>query len=140
MAKQPSSNQSQVPAAARVLGWVAIIVWVEAAIVAAFAAFLLWGLVSGQSKTVSGELILTLLYALVAGWLAYVAAQVRAGKRWARSAAIFWQTCQGFIGIQSFLGIGASSLIGGVLCGLALAALVLLFNPKVIASSRQEIS
>jgi hypothetical protein len=140
MAKQTLDNSALSGAARKALNLAAILVWAEAAVVGGFAAYLFWGLVSGQSKTVSGELILTLLYALGAGWLSYVAAKLRSGKRWARSAALFWQTCQAFIGVQSFIGVGANAFIGSVLCGFALITVALLFNRDVIASSRQEIS
>jgi len=125
--------------AARLLGWASWLVVVEAIALAAFALFLLWGLLSGQAKEPAGELLLVILFGAAAAWIFYAAVALRRGARWARSATLFWQTCQLFLATQSFTGRGANWTIGGFLVGTSLVILVLIFNPAVLAESKRQI-
>jgi len=140
MTQQQPSKQSVTDAKlAAILTRTAFVIWLEAAAVGAFGAFLLWGLVSGQSKSVAAEATLVALYVAAAVWVAYIGVALRQGKRWARSAAVFWQTCQLFIASQSFSGRGANNLIGVLLIASSVFVLAHVFSRRVIQSSRGEI-
>lgn len=131
---------TQKPAALnRNLGIAAIVVWLEAAVVAAFSLFLIYGFFTTEVRSVASELALCGLYIGAAAWLIYVGRSLRQGKRWARSGAIFWQTCQIFLASQSFTGRSANAFIGGYLLITALVVLALLFSKQVLADSKREI-
>jgi len=131
---------SEKPAALnRNLARAAVVVWAEAAVVGAFALFLLWGLAAGSGERIAADLSLVALYGAAAAWLVYMGRALRQGKRWARSAAIFWQTCQLFLAAQSFTGRSASWLIGGYLVLSAALVLFWLFSKPVLADSKREI-
>lgn len=137
--QQPSKQPVTDAKLAAILTRTAIVVWLEAAAVGAFGVFLLWGLVSGQSKSIAAEATLVALYAAAALWVAYIGVALRHGKRWARSAAVFWQTCQLFIASQSFSGRGANNVIGVLLIASSVFVLAQVFSRRVIQSSRGEI-
>ncbi|MDE2409316.1 MAG: hypothetical protein KGL72_03330 [Actinomycetales bacterium] len=137
--QQPSKQPVTDAKLAAILTRTAIVVWLEAAAVGAFGVFLLWGLVSGQSKSIAAEATLVALYAAAAVWVAYIGVALRHGKRWARSAAVFWQTCQLFIASQSFSGRGANNVIGVLLIASSVFVLAHVFSRRVIQSSRGEI-
>lgn len=137
--QQPSKQPVTDAKLAAILTRTAIVVWLEAAAVGAFGVFLLWGLVSGQSKSIAAEATLVALYAAAALWVAYIGVALRHGKRWARSAAVFWQTCQLFIASQSFSGRGANNVIGVLLIASSVFVLAHVFSRRVIQSSRGEI-
>jgi hypothetical protein len=125
--------------AGKLLRWASWIVIAEAVAVAAFAAFLLWGLISGQAHSIAAEASLVGLYAVAAAWVWYIAYSLPRGKRWARSAAVFWQTCQLFLASQSFTGRGANTIIGVALIVTSVAVLWLVLNPAVNADSKRAV-
>ena len=133
--KQPKSDKN-LPS---MLGRAAIVVFAEAVAVGAFALYLLWGLVSGQARLVAAELTLVVLFAAAAAWVWYIGVSLRQGKRWARSAAIFWQTCQLFLASQSFTGRGANWVIGVLLIASSIWVLGNLFSRAVLRDSKDEI-
>jgi len=138
--KSSGSNATDGAAKAlKVLGWAAWLVIAESLAIALFAIYLLWGLLSGQAKEPAGELLLVVLFAAAAAWIFYVAISLRRGARWARSASVFWQTCQLFLASQSFTGRGANWGIGGFLVVSSVLVLILVFNKDVLAESRRDI-
>lgn len=138
---QPSSQPTGKPAGAlgAILARTAWVVFAEAIAVAAFAVYLLWGFVTGQAKLASADLTLVVLFGAAGAWLWYIGVSLRRGKRWSRSAAIFWQTCQLFLASQSFTGRGANWLIGVLLIASAIWVLGNLFMRSVLNSSKSEI-
>jgi hypothetical protein len=135
-ANEVTQNAAKAKARLSAASWV---VAFEALAVAAFAVFLLWGLVSGQAKSVAAEGLLVALYAAAAAWVGYIAFSLRTGKRWARSAAIFWQTCQLFLASQSFTGRGANDIIGIVLIATSVFVLTQIFSKSVLSESKRQI-
>lgn len=140
MAKQQRTEGDSTQHRALVLlGRASWVVAIEALAVGLFALFLLWGLVSGQAHSVAGEALLVVLFAAAAGWVGYIAVALRRGARWARSAAIFWQTCQLFLASQSFTGRGANYAIGIALIASSVFVLGSIFSKAVLAESKKEI-
>lgn len=138
--QSPGNNPVTDAKLAGILTRTALVVWLEAAAVAAFDVFLLWGLLSGQSKSIPAELTLVGLYGAAAVWLIFIGVGLREGKRWARSAAVFWQTCQLFIASLSFSGRGANPTIGILLIVASVFVLAHVFSAPVIRASKREIN
>ena len=140
MAKEQSSKGESTEGKALIyLGRAAWVVAIEAMAVALFAFFLLYGLITGQARSLAGEALLVVLFGAAAGWVGYIAISLRRGKRWARSAAVFWQTCQLFLASQSFTGRGANYAIGIALIATSVFVLGSLFSKPVLAESKKEI-
>ena len=140
MAKQQSTEgDSSQNKALVLLGRASWVVAVEALAIGLFALFLLWGLISGQAHSVAGEALLVVLFGAAAGWVGYIAVSLRRGARWARSAAIFWQTCQLFLASQSFTGRGANYAIGIALIASSVFVLASVLSKAVLAESKKEI-
>ena len=58
-------------------------------------------------------------------------------KRWARSAAFFWQLLQAVIGAGAIVEEGISRVAGFGIVGVAFVVVVLLFNKKVVEATNQ---
>ncbi len=117
----------------------AVILAIESLAVLGFGAWMLLDLFSGQAKSLPAALTLIALYLAAGTWVGYLAFGVRKGARWARSGAIFWQTCQLFLASQSFTGRGASPFIGIALILPSVLVLALMFSKPVLADSKRQL-
>lgn len=117
----------------------AVILAIESLAVLGFGAWMLLDLFSGQAKSLPAALTLIALYLAAGTWVGYLAFGVRKGARWARSGAIFWQTCQLFLASQSFTGRGASPVIGIALILPSVLVLALMFSKPVLADSKRQL-
>jgi hypothetical protein len=118
----------------------AAVVWLEAIVVLAFAGFgLFTDLLAGNAKSLPAAITEVVLYLAAGLWVAYIAVSLTRSKRWARSAAIFWQTCQLALASQSFTGRGASAFIGVGLILPSVVVLVLMFTKPVLQANKKEI-
>ncbi len=85
------------------------------------------------------------LFALIAMFLLatvllfFVARQLVFKKRWARSAAFFWQLIQLSVAWNSFSGQWANYFIGGYLVITSLAAIYFLFTKAVIDETKEQV-
>jgi len=94
----------------------------------------LWAMTSSQSKALLTDSALVLLTLGAAIWLSFAGIAITKGKRWARSAGIFWQLIQLSIALGTF----EASLIGGFAIALpSLAVIFALFNPKVVQATSE---
>jgi hypothetical protein len=78
------------------------------------------------------------LFALVAAaaiWVIFVALNLFRGKRWSRSAGVFWQLIQLAVAAGSFSGQFGSQAIGWSLIIPSVLVLTLLFSKKVVAAT-----
>jgi hypothetical protein len=94
----------------------------------------LWAMTSSESKALLTDSALVILTLGAAIWLSFAGIAITKGKRWARSAGIFWQLIQLSIALGTF----EASLIGG--CAIALPSLAVifaLFNPKVVQATSE---
>jgi len=138
---QNNHSEDIVPAGevSKKLSRAAVVVFAESVALVAFSLYLLWGLISGQAKLAAAELTLVVLFAAAAAWVWYIGASLRRGRRWARSAAVFWQTCQLFLASQSFTGRGANWIIGVLLIATSIWVLGNVFSRSVLKDSKNEI-
>ena len=96
-------------------------------------------IIGGLSRSLPAAISLAALVLAAGVWLLFVAKAIPTGKRWPRSAAIFWQTCQLAVASQSFTGRGANWVIGVALIVSSVAVLALLLSRPVLKASRAEL-
>ena len=111
------------------------IVFIEGSVLAYFAAQLLVGIFLGQSRSLATAVSLFAIVAGVSAAVLFFAYGLFQGKRWARSAALFWQLIQLSIAAGSFSGQFGSQAIGWSLIIPSVIVLVLLFTKPVVAAT-----
>ena len=117
----------------------AIIVFAECLVVGAATIYLVVEILVATASSLAGAVALTALVALAAIWLGFIGANILRGQSWTRAAAATWQVLQIAVAVGCFQGLFARSDVGWALLVPALAALVLLFTPPVVAAtSRRE--
>lgn len=127
-----TENLDANPLAKRVFFIAAIVVAIEALVLIAATGWLVFEIVAGQSRSIEAAGMLAGLVALTAAWISMSAVRLREGLRWARSSAVFWQTCQLAIAWASFSGPGANAAIGISLIVPSVLVLALLFSKPVL--------
>ena len=94
----------------------------------------LWAMTSSESKALLTDSALVILTLGAAIWLSFAGIAITKGKRWARSAGIFWQLIQLSIALGTF----EASLMGGFAIALpSLAVIFALFSPKVVQATSE---
>lgn len=114
---------------------VIVIVALEASVLAFFGAQLGLGILAGESRAFTTAIALFAMVAAAAAWLFYVAFSLTRAKRWARSAALFWQLVMLAIASGSFTGQFGSQAIGWALVAPAAVVLILVFTKPVVEST-----
>jgi hypothetical protein len=71
-------------------------------------------------------------------WVLHFSRGLLNKKRWARSAAFFWQLLQAVVGAGAIAETGTSQIIGALLVLVSGIVVVLLFNSKVVAATNEE--
>jgi hypothetical protein len=110
----------------------------EALVLAAVFFTLLFELFSGKFQSVYAEVFLLVLAAASCVWVLHFSRGLLNRKRWARSAAFFWQLLQAVVGAGAIAETGTSRVIGALLVLVSGIVVVLLFNPKVVAATNEE--
>ena len=113
----------------------AVLVGLEGLFVGALAARLGLALVSGETRSLVTSVALFALVAAAAIWVIFVALNLFRGKRWSRSAGVFWQLIQLAVATGSFSGQFGSQAIGWSLIIPSVLVLALLFSKKVVAAT-----
>ena len=117
---------------------VLILLVVEAlALVAVFFTLLL-ELFSGQFQSFYAEVFLLVLAAGATLWVLQFSRGLLNKKRWARSAAFFWQLLQAVVGAGAIAETGTSRVVGALLVLISGVTVVLLFNSKVVEATNEE--
>jgi len=111
----------------------------EGLVVAGFALVTLSQILLGQSRSVSTVLALFAIVAAAAAVVFLIALSLGRGKRWARSAAVFWQLVQLSIALGSFSGEAPNAFIGWALILPSAIVLILLFRKEVVAATMREV-
>lgn len=122
----------------RILSVVAALVGLEALVLVGYDALLWLDIAQGLSKSLAMAISLAAVVLLVAVWLVFVGLRLLQNRRWSRSAAIFWQTCQLAVASASFTGRGASPAIGVALIVPSVIVIALLFTKPVLRSAREQ--
>ncbi len=115
-----------------------VVIFAEALATSAVAIYFLYGLVT-DAKLVGALIALCVITAGTAAYLFFVARQLVHRKRWARTAAIFWQLIQIAIAWNSFTGEITGYYFGAWLLGTAFIGLYFLLNKAVAEQTTEEI-
>jgi hypothetical protein len=107
------------------------------ALVAVFFTLLL-ELFSGQFQSFYAEVFLLVLAAGATLWVLQFSRGLLNKKRWARSAAFFWQLLQAVVGAGAIAETGTSRVVGALLVLISGVTVVLLFNSKVVEATNEE--
>ncbi len=114
------------------------LLFIEALIISLVFFALLLELLSGNVLNIYAEIFLTVLAAGAVAWVLHFSRGILQGKRWARSAAFFWQLLQGVVGAGAIAEAGNNRNIGIFLATLSAVVAILLFNKKFIADTNRE--
>ena len=117
---------------------VAILLLIEALAVAWIFFALSLELLSGNVINVFAEIFLIVLAFGATAWVLFFMRGLLRKKRWARSAAFFWQLLQAVTGAGALAETGSNQLIGALLDILAGAVVLLLFNKTVVFETNEE--
>ena len=117
----------------------AALVFVESAAVFAGAGYFAYGIITDQARSLATLLALVVFTAALASWIAYVATSLLKAKKFARTAAIFWQLCQLSVAFGSFTGQFANAMVGYAILIPSVAVIVLLFQRNVSALLQRDV-
>ena len=126
---------SQAPALVKL---VVSLLFIEALIIAVVFFALLLELLSGNVLNIYAEIFLIVLAAGATAWILHFCRGILQGKRWARSAAFFWQLLQGVVGAGALAEQNSNRSIGIFLVVLSAVVAILLFNKRFIADTNRE--
>lgn len=118
---------------------VAGVIALEALVVLGLAAIILLEIFAGTSKSFTTAIALFAMVAAAGTFVAFIAVSLLRSKRWARSAALFWQLVQLSVATGSFTGQFANALIGMALIVPSLIVAILIFRKDVVAATMQQI-
>jgi hypothetical protein len=111
---------------------------VEALAIAWIFFALLLELLSGNVINVLAEIFLIVVAAGALAWMLFFIRGLLNKKRWARSAAFFWQLLQGVVGAGALAEEGTNQLLGAALVLLSGVVVLLLFNKTVVFETNEE--
>ena len=95
-------------------------------------------LTGGSVVNVFAQIFLIVLAAGATSWVIFFTRGLLNKKRWARSAAFFWQLLQAVTGAGALAEAGSNQLIGVFLVLVSGVVVVLLFNKTVVFETNQE--
>ena len=117
---------------------VLVLLFAEALALAAVFFTILFELFSGEFQSIYAEVFLLVLAAATVVWVLNFSRGLLKRKRWARSAAFFWQLLQAVVGAGAIAETGTSQIIGTVLVLVSGVVVLLLFNSQVVAATNEE--
>jgi hypothetical protein len=117
---------------------VLVLLLLEALALAAVFFTLLFELFSGQFQNIYAEVFLLVLAAASTLWVLTFSRGLLNKKRWARSAAFFWQLLQAVVGAGAIAETGTSQILGALLVLVSGLVVLLLFNSKVVEATNEE--
>ncbi len=115
-----------------------MVIFAEGLATAGVAVFFIAGLIL-DAKMLGAMIALCAMLVGTSAFIFFVARQLVFKKRWARSAAFFWQLIQIAISWNSFTGDPIGYLFGAWLIATALVAIYFLFTKVVIEETREQI-
>ncbi len=108
---------------------------VDALLIAGALAYLVVELLIERPDSLATAVAITVIVALALVGAVAVIVHLARGRAWARSGTLVWQVLQIALALGSFQGLFARNDIGWLLLAPALAAIVLLFLPPVVAAT-----
>lgn len=116
---------------------VLVLLMLEALALAGVFLSLLLELFSGEFQSIFAEIFLVVISGAAVLWVLQFSRGILNKKRWARSAAFFWQLLQAVVGAGAMAESGFSQVIGALLVIVSGLTVVLLFNKKVVADTNE---
>ena len=113
----------------------AVAFFMEALVMYVASGFVIWAMFSGDAKALLTDSALVVLTGAAAIWLTFASKAILKGKRWARSAGVFWQLIQLTIAFGTF----EASILGGLAIAIpSTAVFVILFNKRIVESTSES--
>lgn len=112
--------------------------FLEAAVMAVLAGFLLFELVTEVPASYASAVAIVVLAALATVWLVVIAVGALRAQPWVRAAALTWQVLQLAVAFGSFQGLFSRDDIGWFLLVPAVNVLFLLFTRSVMEATRRD--
>ena len=133
----PARGRERHPSVA--LRALAVVVFLEAAALAAVTAFLLVEVLTVRPDSYASAIGVTVMAAIGTAWLLLAAIGTLRSQPWIRGSVVTLQLIQIAIAIGCFQGIVGRPDLGWVLLAPAVVALVLLFTPSVRAATARDV-
>ena len=134
-AQQSGSNEVERHRRPPLLVLLVVILLLEFVLMVSAVVFLAIELVVARPDSYPTAIAILVLAVIAAVWLAITARGTLRGRQWTRGATVVWQLLQIAVAVGSFQGLFARADVGWLLLVPAIAALVLLFTPSVIAAT-----
>lgn len=112
--------------------------FVEAALLAVLAGFLVYELAIEVPTSLASALGMIVLTVIASGWLVVVGVGALHAKPWVRAAALTWQVLQLAVAVGSFQGMFARDDIGWILLVPAVLVIALLFTRSVMTATQRR--
>ncbi|MFZ4065360.1 MAG: hypothetical protein ACOYJ7_03595 [Rhodoluna sp.] len=114
---------------------ISVAFFLEALVLFVATVAIIWGMTTSQAGALLTNSALVVLTLSAGVWLTFAGVAITKGKRWARSAGVFWQLIQ----IAIALGTFEASLLGGFAIALpSLAVLFTLFSSEVVKATSES--
>lgn len=113
----------------------AVLIFAQSVLLAVATGYLVIELIVATPDSYASAVALAVLTTIAAVWLAVIGSNILRGSAWVRGATIVVQVLQIAVAIGTFQGAFARPDLGWLLLIPALAALVLLFTPPVLAAT-----
>lgn len=116
----------------------AVLIFAQCALLVVAIGYLVIELIVATPDSYASAVALTVLTAIAAVWLAVIGVNVLRGNPWVRGATVVVQILQIAVAIGCFQGAFARPDLGWLLLIPAIAALILLFSPPVLAATTRS--
>jgi len=114
---------------------ISVAFFLEALVLYVATVAIVWGMTTSQAGSLLTNSALVVLTLSAGVWLTFAGIAITKGKRWARSAGVFWQLIQLAIALGTF----EASLLGGFAIALpSLAVLFTLFSSEVVKATSES--
>jgi len=114
---------------------ISVAFFLEALVLFVATVAIIWGMTTSQAGALLTNSALVVLTLSAGVWLTFAGIAITKGKRWARSAGVFWQLIQLAIALGTF----EASLLGGFAIALpSLAVLFTLFSSEVVKATSES--
>ena len=113
----------------------AVLLFLECAVLGLATIYLVVEILTAASSSILSAVAFTILVAVAAIWVGFIAANVLRGRAWVRAATVTWQVIQVVVAVGCFQGLFATPPVGVLLIAIAAAVLALLFSRPVVAAT-----
>ena len=134
-----SGNEMTAKALPLALKVASALVFAESATMLAGAGYFAYGIITDQARSLGTLLALAVFTTALSYWLGYIALSLTKAKKFARTAAVFWQLCQLSVAFGSFSGQFANAAVGVAILVPSVAVIVLLFQKNVSALLQRDV-